>query len=171
LRKSRLGPAQKRETIREHLDLVGLDRFSAAYPAQLSGGMQQRVAIARALVNRPRFLLLDEPLGALDALTRLRLQDELRRIVRHEGITAILVTHDVDEAVYLGDRIVVMQPDPGRIASILPVALGEPRGRSHPTFIRLRDRVLALLGVAPELAESAAPADERRAALEPAIAV
>jgi sulfonate transport system ATP-binding protein len=169
LRRSRLGSAQKRETIREHLDLVGLDKFAAAYPAQLSGGMQQRVAIARALVNRPRFLLLDEPLGALDALTRLRLQDELRRIVRHEGITAILVTHDVDEAVYLGDRIVVMRPDPGRIASILPVALGEPRGRSHPAFIRLRDRVLALLGVVADSADI--PADERRPAPEPAIAV
>jgi sulfonate transport system ATP-binding protein len=148
LRKSALSRAEKRETVREHLDLVGLGSFVGAYPAQLSGGMQQRVAIARALVNRPRFLLLDEPLGALDALTRLRLQDELKRIVRHEGITTILVTHDVDEAVYLGDRIVVMQPHPGRISSILPVPLSLDRNRSDPAFLRLRDHVLSGLGVA-----------------------
>ncbi len=153
LRKSKLSAVQKRETIRAHLDLVGLADFAAAYPAQLSGGMRQRVAIARALVNRPRFLLLDEPLGALDALTRLRLQDEIRRIVRQEGITAILVTHDVDEAVYLGNHIAVMQPNPGRIAHILPVVLPEARHRSDPAFLRLRDRVLGLLGVT-----SAAPA-------------
>jgi ABC-type nitrate/sulfonate/bicarbonate transport system ATPase subunit len=147
LRKSKLSATAKRATVREHLELVGLGGFAEAYPGQLSGGMQQRVAIARALVNRPRFLLLDEPLGALDALTRLRLQDEIKRIVRHEGITAILVTHDVDEAVYLGNRIVVMQPHPGRIASILPVVLPEARHRSDPAFLRLRDRVLGLLGV------------------------
>ena len=147
LRRSKLSPRQKRDTVREHLDLVGLGSFAEAYPAQLSGGMQQRVAIARALVNRPRFLLLDEPLGALDALTRLRLQDELKRIVRHEGITAILVTHDVDEAVYLGDRIVIMQPHPGRIASILDVSLPADRNRSDAAFLRLRDHVLAELGV------------------------
>src|SRR5260221_6522498 len=149
LRKSKFSPRQKRDTVREHLQLVGLENFAAAYPAQLSGGMQQRVAIARALVNRPRFLLLDEPLGALDALTRLRLQDELRRIVRHEGITAILLTHDVDEAVYLGDRIVVMRPHPARIASIQPVHLPTNRNRSDPAFLRLRDHILAQLGVTP----------------------
>jgi sulfonate transport system ATP-binding protein len=149
LRKSNLSRAEKRATIAEHLALVGLADFATAYPAQLSGGMQQRVAIARALANRPRLLLLDEPLGALDALTRLRLQDEIRRILRHEGITAILVTHDVDEAVYLGDRIVVMQPNPGRVAHVLEVGLGPVRNRSDAAFIRQRDRVLALLGVAP----------------------
>lgn len=154
LRRSKLSPRQKRDTVRSHLQLVGLEKFAEAYPAQLSGGMQQRVAIARALVNRPRFLLLDEPLGALDALTRLRLQDELKRIVRHEGITAILVTHDVDEAVYLGDRIVIMQPHPGRIAGILPVILPHPaeggRNRSDAGFLRLRDHVLGQLGVGRE---------------------
>jgi ABC-type nitrate/sulfonate/bicarbonate transport system ATPase subunit len=147
LRRSGFSPRQKRDTVREHLELVGLSAFAEAYPAQLSGGMQQRVAIARALVNRPRFLLLDEPLGALDALTRLRLQDELKRIVHYEGITAILVTHDVDEAVYLGDRIVIMQPHPGRIAGILPVVLPATRNRSDAAFLRLRDHVLAQLGV------------------------
>ncbi|MET2832210.1 ABC transporter ATP-binding protein [Mesorhizobium shangrilense] len=147
LRQSRLGAAEKSELVRDHLHLVGLDQFAKAYPAQLSGGMAQRVAIARALVTKPRFLLLDEPLGALDALTRLRLQDELQRIVRHEGTTAVLVTHDVDEAVYLGNRIVIMHPHPGRIATILPVTDAVSRDRSDPNFIRLRDEVLSWLGV------------------------
>jgi ABC-type nitrate/sulfonate/bicarbonate transport system ATPase subunit len=115
--------------------------------SQLSGGMSQRVAIARALMNRPRFLLLDEPLGALDALTRLRLQDELARIVRHERSTVLLVTHDVDEAVFLADRIVVLQPSPGRVARVLDVPLGRHRDRSAPEFLRLRDTVLETLGV------------------------
>ncbi|GAJ96802.1 ABC transporter ATP-binding protein [Rhizobium rhizogenes] len=147
LRRSPLSRIGKKETVREHIELVGLTQFAKAYPAQLSGGMAQRVAIARALVNRPRFLLLDEPLGALDALTRLRLQDELKRIVQHEGTTALLVTHDVDEAVHLGHRIVVMQPHPGRIATILPIPEQARQDRSSPEFIRLRDEVLGLLGV------------------------
>jgi sulfonate transport system ATP-binding protein len=126
--------------------------------------MAQRVAIARALVNRPRILLLDEPFGALDALTRTRLQGELQRIVRAEGITAILVTHDVEEALFLGDRVVVMHPRPGRIASIIPAArlpLG-PDGahdRADPTFVRLREEVLAQLApadAAPRAASLAA---------------
>jgi len=98
--------------VREHIELVGLQDFIDAYPHQISGGMAQRVAIARGLVNRPSVLLLDEPLGALDALTRARLQGELQNIWVKEKITMILVTHDVDEAVFLGDRVVVMQPNP-----------------------------------------------------------
>ncbi|MFA1626235.1 ABC transporter ATP-binding protein [Rhizobium mongolense] len=147
LRRSPLSRSEKNETVRQHLELVGLTQFAKAYPAQLSGGMAQRVAIARALVNRPRFLLLDEPLGALDALTRLRLQDELKRIVQHEGTTALLVTHDVDEAVHLGHRIVVMQPHPGRIATVLSIPERARLDRSSPEFILLRDEVLGLLGV------------------------
>ncbi|RWD32058.1 MAG: ABC transporter ATP-binding protein [Mesorhizobium sp.] len=147
LRQSGLAAAERGQLVRDHLHLVGLEQFAKAYPAQLSGGMAQRVAIARALVTKPRFLLLDEPFGALDALTRLRLQDELQRIVRNEGTTAVLVTHDVDEAVYLGDRIVVMHPHPGRIATILPVTDAVSRDRSDPNFIGLRDEVLTRLGV------------------------
>jgi ABC-type nitrate/sulfonate/bicarbonate transport system ATPase subunit len=138
--------AEKRRLVREHLDLVGLGSFTGAYPAQLSGGMSQRVAIARALVNRPDILLLDEPFGALDALTRGYLQAELRRIVRGEGITAILVTHDVDEAILLGDRIVVMHPRPGRIATILPVDSASQHDRTSPGFAQLREAVLSRLG-------------------------
>lgn len=144
---SGLDRGARRHAVAEHLELVGLEAFAKAYPAQLSGGMAQRVAIARALANRPRFLLLDEPLGALDALTRLRLQEELKRIVAHEGSTAVLVTHDVDEAVYLGHRIVVLHPRPGRIAAVLPVPDAARADRSSPEFVALRDRVLQLLGV------------------------
>jgi sulfonate transport system ATP-binding protein len=149
LRRSGLPTAERRRRVAEQLELVGLTDFARAWPAQLSGGMAQRVAIARALVNRPRFLLMDEPLGALDALTRLRLQGELARIVRHGGATALLVTHDVDEAVFLADRVVVMRPHPGRIADVLTVELDARRDRSSPSFLRIRDRVLAMLGVNP----------------------
>ena len=138
-----LSAGQKRDTVREHIELVGLQDFIDAYPHQISGGMAQRVAIARGLVNRPSVLLLDEPLGALDALTRARLQGELQNIWAKEKITMILVTHDVDEAVFLGDRVVVMQPNPGRIRRILDIDLPRPRNRSDSRFIALRDDVLS----------------------------
>ena len=134
LKNSPLSSAEKRDTVREHIELVGLQDFIDAYPHQISGGMAQRVAIARGLVNRPSVLLLDEPLGALDALTRARLQGELQNIWAKEKITMILVTHDVDEAVFLGDRVVVMQLD---------VDLPRPRNRSDSRFIALRDDVLS----------------------------
>ena len=143
LKNSVLSSAEKRDTVREHIELVGLQDFIDAYPHQISGGMAQRVAIARGLVNRPSVLLLDEPLGALDALTRARLQGELQNIWAKEKITMILVTHDVDEAVFLGDRVVVMQPNPGRIRRILDVGLPRPRNRSDSRFIALRDDVLS----------------------------
>ena len=143
LKNSPLSSAEKRDTVREHIELVGLQDFIDAYPHQISGGMAQRVAIARGLVNRPSVLLLDEPLGALDALTRARLQGELQNIWAKEKITMILVTHDVDEAVFLGDRVVVMQPNPGRIRRILDVDLPRPRNRSDSRFIALRDDVLS----------------------------
>lgn len=142
LKNSPLSASEKRDTVREHIALVGLQDFIEAYPHQLSGGMAQRVAIARGLVNRPSVLLLDEPLGALDALTRARLQGELQNIWAKEKITMILVTHDVDEAVFLADRVVVMQPNPGRIRRVLDVDLPRPRNRSDSRFIALRDDVL-----------------------------
>lgn len=143
LKNSPLTAVQKRDTVREHIELVGLQDFIDAYPHQISGGMAQRVAIARGLVNRPSVLLLDEPLGALDALTRTRLQGELQNIWASEKITMILVTHDVDEAVFLGDRVVVMQPNPGRIRRVLDIDLPRPRNRSDSRFIALRDDVLS----------------------------
>ncbi|NYI00359.1 ABC transporter ATP-binding protein [Cupriavidus plantarum] len=152
---SGLSEGDKFRTVQSHIDLVGLGGFEHAYPYQLSGGMSQRVAIARALVTRPDILLLDEPFGALDALTRAYLQQELHRIWQAEGITMILVTHDVEEAVYLGERVVVMEPRPGRIRRIVPVDLAHPRERSAPAFSRIRDAVLREFGDKPS--EAAAP--------------
>jgi sulfonate transport system ATP-binding protein len=147
LRSLRLGAGVQRKKVHDLLRLVGLERFAQAYPAQLSGGMAQRVAIARALVSDPKLLLLDEPLGALDALTRLRLQDELKRIVAQEGITAVLVTHDVEEAIYLGNRVIVMQPNPGRIGEVVPIALDAARDRGDPALVHKRQEILSFLGV------------------------
>jgi ABC-type nitrate/sulfonate/bicarbonate transport system ATPase subunit len=141
LENSSLTPAEKEKAVREHIALVGLEGFEGVYPHQLSGGMAQRAAIARALVNRPSILLLDEPFGALDALTRSNLQQELRRIWQAEKISMVLVTHDVDEAVFLGDRVVVLEPRPGRIERIVDVPVAHPRDRSDARLKALVEEV------------------------------
>lgn len=135
--------AERDQRVRDQIAVVGLNGFEKAYPHQISGGMSQRVAIARALVLRPQLLLLDEPFGALDALTRLKLQQELERLWEHEGLTTILVTHDVEEAVFLGDRIVVMESHPGRIKRIVDVPLTRPRDRGAHEFQRIKADVLS----------------------------
>jgi len=138
--------AERRSRVAAEIARVGLDGFAGAYPHQLSGGMSQRAAIARALVGRPDVLLLDEPLGALDALTRLHMQKELRRLWQEEGITMLMVTHDIEEAVYLADRVVVLEARPGRVRRIQDVPLAHPRQRRDADFVALRDGLLADFG-------------------------
>lgn len=142
--------AQQATEVEEFIRLVGLDGFQTSYPHQLSGGMAQRVALARALINHPKVLLLDEPLGALDAFTRMQMQDELLRIWQDRCTTMVLVTHDIDEAIYMSDRIVIMSPRPGRIEKVINVELGRPRQRNHPDFLALRARILEILHFARE---------------------
>ena len=136
---------EKRHEVDEFMRLVGLETFAGAFPHHLSGGMAQRVALARALINHPKVLLLDEPLGALDAFTRMRMQDEVLRLWQGRGTTMLLITHDIDEAIYMSDRIVIMTPRPGRIERIIDVALDRPRQRSSPEFLGLRGEILELL--------------------------
>jgi sulfonate transport system ATP-binding protein len=126
------------QKVEEFLDLVGLGQFSSAYPGQLSGGMAQRVGIARALATNPEILLLDEPLGALDAMTKMRMQRELERIWQEYGVTMIMVTHDIEEAVYLADRIVVLSGGPNNVRRVIPVPLPRPRDRSSKQFGEIR---------------------------------
>jgi NitT/TauT family transport system ATP-binding protein len=137
--------ARSRELGLEQLRLVGLERFAQAMPHELSGGMRQRVAIARALANRPDLLLMDEPFGALDAHTRILLQRELLRVWQASRATIVLVTHSVDEAVYLAGRILVMSARPGRVLQVLEVDLERPRRRDDPSFGRLTSAILDML--------------------------
>ena len=139
--------AQRHAAAAGYLRLVGLDGFAGHHPHQLSGGMKQRVALARALAVDPECLLMDEPFGALDALTRIRLQDEIARISLAQSKTILFVTHDVEESVFLADRIVVMAPSPGRVQRIIQVPLKRPRCRTNDGFIALRAEVLHELGV------------------------
>lgn len=132
---------EKKRIVNEHLQLVGLNHFAKAYPHQLSGGMQQRVSIARALVNRPQVLLLDEPFGALDAITRIMMQQEIIRIWEAERTTILLVTHDIDEAIFLGDRVVVMSKRPGELKTIIPIDLPRPRDRNSYQFVQVRKHI------------------------------
>jgi len=133
---------EKRDEVDEFMALVGLEGFADAYPHHLSGGMAQRAALARALINHPRVLLLDEPLGALDAFTRMRMQDEVLRLWQARRTTVLLVTHDIDEAIYMSDRIVIMTQRPGRIERTIVVGLQRPRDRSSTDFLRLRAEIL-----------------------------
>src|SRR4051812_18397990 len=144
---------EKRHEVAEFMRLVGLESFADAYPHHLSGGMAQRAALARALINHPKILLLDEPLGALDAFTRMRMQDEVLRIWQARGTTMLLVTHDIDEAIYMSDRIVIMSPRPGRVDQIIEVGLARPRERNHPAVLGLRARILELLHFAGTVGE------------------
>ncbi|MDR2397644.1 MAG: ABC transporter ATP-binding protein [Spirochaetaceae bacterium] len=136
--------AEKRR-IPDFFRLVGLEGFEKSYPHHLSGGMAQRAALARVLVNQPKVLLLDEPLGALDAFTRMNMQDELIAIWQKQRMTTVMVTHDVDEAIYMATRIIVMSPRPARIQRVIKVEKEQPRRRDDSDFLELRAEILRIL--------------------------
>ena len=153
--------------IARYIEMVGLTGFEKAYPRELSGGMRQRVGLARALVTEPRLLLMDEPFAAVDAMTREIMQDELSRIVADTGQPIIFITHSVDEAITLGDRIAVVTNRPGRIKEIVEVTLPRPRSRASrqlPEFQQLRDHIWDLLASERPAAAEAATASEQAAA-------
>jgi NitT/TauT family transport system ATP-binding protein len=142
------GSSEAEQQAREWIALVGLDRFIDAYPHQLSGGMKQRVAIARALANRPRILLMDEPFGALDAQTRCQMQSYLLQIWKAVDVTIIFITHDLEEAVYLADRILVLDAHPGRVRELMEVPVPRPRHPDQlvsPSFLATRKHLEELI--------------------------
>jgi NitT/TauT family transport system ATP-binding protein/sulfonate transport system ATP-binding protein len=139
---------ENKAKVAEYIALIGLQGFEKSYPHQISGGMAQRVAIARALINDPTVLLLDEPMGALDAFTRADIQDKLLELWKKNSTTMILVTHDVDEAIYLSDRIVIMTPRPGQIKEIITLTLPHPRHRGGAEFMSIRRDILEKLHLA-----------------------
>lgn len=153
LKRKKLSRQAKRSLIERYLDATGLSDFADYPPYKLSGGMQQRVGLARALAVDPEVLLMDEPFGALDALTRAALQVELGRIVANVGTSVLFVTHDVDEAIFLSDRVAIMGTRPGRIRSVVPIPGSRPRSRAefttNPEYLRLRAQILGLIEGAP----------------------
>jgi NitT/TauT family transport system ATP-binding protein len=139
------GKAEANRTADRFISMMGLDRFADSYPHQLSGGMKQRVAIGRVLANDAALALMDEPFGALDAMTRERLQDELLTIWRATGLSVVFVTHSLEEAIFLADRVMVMSPGPGRIVAEERIAIDRPRDVSSPEFNAIRRHLASLL--------------------------
>ena len=142
-----------KDDVKEYINLVGLEGFEKSFPHQLSGGMQQRASLARALVGHPSVLLLDEPLGALDAFTRMNLQHEILSIWKKHNMTMIMVTHDVDEAIYMSDQVVVMSSRPSKVEEIIDINLPRPRARSQDTFQEYRTRILNVLNLGGKVEE------------------
>ncbi|MBQ4611039.1 MAG: ABC transporter ATP-binding protein [Clostridia bacterium] len=130
------------DKVQRMIDIIGLEKFRMDYPGQLSGGMAQRVALVRSLINQPEILLLDEPLGALDAFTRMHMQDEILSIWSESKQLALMVTHDVDEAIYMGTRVLVMDANPGRIIADIKIDESYPRDRSSASFVEYRNDIL-----------------------------
>lgn len=137
----------KKKDVKEYIKLVGLEGFEKSYPHQLSGGMCQRASLARVLVGHPKVLLLDEPLGALDAFTRMNLQDEILNIWKEHNTTMIMVTHDVDEAIYMSDQVVVMSARPSKVEAVIDINLPRPRARAQDTFQLYRTKILDILNL------------------------
>lgn len=142
-----------KDSVDEFIELVGLKGFENSFPHQISGGMNQRASLARALVGHPKILLLDEPLGALDAFTRMTMQDEILRIKKEHDMTMIMVTHDVDEAIYMSDYVVVMTARPAKVEKIIKIELGQPRVRKQDVFVNYRNQILEILNYAGKVPE------------------
>lgn len=136
---------QERAKVQEYIDLVGLQGFENSYPYQISGGMASRTSLVRTFIQNPGLILLDEPLSALDAFTRMAIQDEIIKIWQRDQPIIILVTHDIEEAVYLSDRVVVMSSRPGKVVGEVTVGLEHPRDRTAPEFVRLRREIMDIL--------------------------
>lgn len=144
---------REREEVRKYMTAVGLTEFAKSYPHQLSGGMCQRASLARALVGHPEVLLLDEPLGALDAFTRMNMQDMILDLWQEYRMTTVMVTHDVDEAVYMSDHVVVMTPRPAKIEEIISIKMPRPRKRGLEEFFQYRKKILEILNYAGNITE------------------
>ena len=141
------------DKVEKMIEIIGLQNFRQDYPGQLSGGMAQRVALVRCLINEPEILLLDEPLGALDAFTRMNMQDEILKIWQEKQQLALMVTHDVDEAIYMGTRVLVMDAHPGRVIADITIDLPFPRDRSSREFVEYRNDILNKLHFAGKKGE------------------
>lgn len=150
LEPKKLSKAERHQIADKYIELVGLSEFKKSHPRQLSGGMQQRVSIARALAVEPDIIFMDEPFGALDAITRMKLQDDILSISKQEQKTIIFVTHDIEEAVFLADRIVIMTPNPGKIKSVVTVPLKGHRERTASDFLQVRDKIFDLFNMKHE---------------------
>jgi NitT/TauT family transport system ATP-binding protein len=144
-----IAAAERKETVLRLLDILGLAQHARKFPSQMSGGMQQRLQIARCLAQDPAILLMDEPFGSLDAMTRQNLQDEVLRLTAARAVTTLFVTHDIDEAIYLSDRVVTLHPNPGRIGKVVHVDLPRPRDqlvtREHSEFLHLRRELFSMI--------------------------
>ena len=147
----KLSRAERAQRVAHYIKMVGLGGFEKAYPAELSGGMKQRLEVARALAVNPDMLLLDEPFGALDSITRLIMRGELLRIWREERNTIIFVTHDIDEAVQMADRVAVMSGRPANIQKVVGIDIPHPRDISSPRYLELRNGILEQLGLAHQV--------------------
>jgi ABC-type nitrate/sulfonate/bicarbonate transport system ATPase subunit len=149
--------AERREIVAHYIDMVGLRGFERAYPRELSGGMRQRAEIARALAANPDIIYMDEPFGALDFITRLKMRADLTRIWQSEKKTILFVTHDIEEAVQLADRVLVMSQRPATIQTVVPITLPRPRDLDSRDYIALRDRIFAAMGMSLRIGEAGSP--------------